>query len=61
MKRREYQLKINDFEQLIGALTTFDTTLSQSCCQATIGWKETTMFNKWAAGKSDLFTSALHL
>lgn len=61
MKNEEYQLKINDFEQFIGALSTFDTTLEQSCCQATIGWRETTMFNKWAAGKSDLFTTAIHL
>ena len=59
--KSEYLLKINDFEQLLGALTTFDTTLSQSCCQATIGWKETTMFNKWATGKSDLFTTSIHI
>ena len=58
---KEYQLKIEDFEQFLGALTTFDTTLAQSCCQATIGWKETTMFNKWSTGKSDLFTTAVHL
>ena len=60
-KNSEYRLKVEDFEQLVGMLTTFDTTLEQSCCQATIGMKETTMFNKWATGKSDLFTSAIHL
>lgn len=58
---KEYRLKAEDFEQLLGALTTFDTTLAASCCQATIGKKETTMFNKWASGKSDLFTTAIHL
>lgn len=58
---KEYELKVEDFEQFLGALTTFDTTLEKSCCQATIGWKETTMFNKWSTGKSDLFTSAIHL
>ena len=57
----EYKLKVEDFEQFLGALNTFDTTLEQSCCQATVGWKETTMFNKWSTGKSDLFTSAIHL
>ena len=57
----EFKLKVEDFEQLLGALTTFDTTLAASCCQATIGLKETTMFNKWATGKSDLFTSAIHI
>lgn len=61
MENSEYRLKVNDFEQLVGMLTTFDTTLEQSCCQATIGRTETTMFNKWATGKSDLFTSAIHL
>ena len=61
MDNSEYRLKVNDFEQLVGMLTTFDTTLEQSCCQATIGRTETTMFNKWATGKSDLFTSAIHL
>ena len=58
---KEYELKIEDFEQFLGMLNTFDTTLEKSCCQATIGWKETTMFNKWSTGKSDLFTSAIHL
>lgn len=58
---KEYTLKVEDFEQLLGVLTTFDTTLEQSCCQATIGRKETTMFNKWTSGKSDLFTSSVHL
>ena len=57
----EYQLKVNDFEQLVGALNTFDTTLVQSCCQATIGKTETTMFNRFTSGKSDLFTSAIHI
>ena len=57
----EFKLKIEDFEQFLGALTTFDTTLAASCCQATIGLKETTMFNKWTTGKSDLFTSAIHI
>lgn len=57
----EFKLKVEDFEQLLGALTTFDTTLAASCCQATIGLKETTMFNKWATGKSDMFTSAIHI
>lgn len=57
----EFKLKVEDFEQFLGALTTFDTTLAASCCQATIGLKETTMFNKWATGKSDLFTSAVHI
>ena len=57
----EFKLKVEDFEQFLGALTTFDTTLAASCCQATIGLKETTMFNKWATGKSDLFTSAIHI
>ena len=61
MENSEYKLKVNDFEQLVGMLTAFDTTLEQSCCQATIGRTETTMFNKWATGKSDLFTSAIHL
>ena len=61
MALEEYTLKVEDFEQLIGALTTFDTTLAQSCCQATIGKTETTMFNKWTTGKSDLFTSSIHL
>ena len=61
MASEEYTLKVEDFEQLLGALTTFDTTLEQSCCQATIGKKETTMFNKWTSGKSDLFTSSVHL
>jgi hypothetical protein len=57
----EFKLKVEDFEQFLGALTTFDTTLAASCCQATIGLKETTMFNKWTTGKSDLFTSAIHI
>ena len=57
----EYTLKVEDFEQLLGALNTFDTTLAQSCCQVSIGKTETTMFNKWATGKSDLFTTAIHL
>ena len=57
----EYKLKVNDFEQLLGALSTFDTTLAKSACQVTIGKKETTMFNKMVAGKSDLFTNALVL
>ena len=57
----EYKLKVEDFEQLVGMLTTFDTTLASSCCQTTIGKTETTMFNKWSTGKSDLFTSAIHL
>lgn len=57
----EYKLIITDFEQLIGSLTTFDTTLVQSCCQVTINKNETTMFNKWAWGKSDLFTSTMKL
>ena len=61
MASSEYALKVEDFEQLLGALSTFDTTLAQSCCQATLGKSETTMFNKWATGKSDLFTSAIHL
>ena len=61
MANSEYALKVEDFEQLLGALSTFDTTLAQSCCQATLGKSETTMFNKWATGKSDLFTSAIHL
>lgn len=61
MALEEYTLKVEDFEQLIGALTTFDTTLAQSCCQVTIGKTETTMFNKWTTGKSDLFTSSIHL
>ena len=61
MGNKEYKLKVEDFEQCIGSLGTFDTTLEQSCCQATIGWKETTMFNKWSTGKSDLFTSAIHI
>lgn len=61
MANEEYNVKINDFEQLIGVLTTFDTTLAQSCCQATIGRTETTMFNKWSTGKSDLFTTSIHL
>lgn len=61
MANAEYKIKVEDFEQLLGALNTFDTTLEQSCCQATIGWKETTMFNKWSTGKSDLFTSSIHL
>ena len=61
MANEEYNLKINDYEQLIGVLTTFDTTLEQSCCQTTIGRKETTMFNKWSTGKSDLFTTSIHL
>ena len=61
MDNSEYTLKVEDFEQLLGALTTFDTTLEQSCCQVTIGRTETTMFNKWAAGKSDLFTTSIHL
>ena len=61
MENSEYKLKVEDFEQLLGALNTFDTTLEQSCCQATVGWKETTMFNKWSTGKSDLFTTAIHL
>jgi len=60
-KNSEYRLKVEDFEQFVGMLSTFDTTLEQSCCQATIGRTETTMFNKWATGKSDLFTSAIHL
>lgn len=59
--KEEYELQIEDFEQLIGSLTTFDTTLEMSCCQATIGQKETTMFNKWASGKSDMFTSSIHI
>ena len=57
----EYALKVEDFEQFLGALNTFDTTLAQPCCQATIGKSETTMFNKWSTGKSDLFTTAIHL
>lgn len=57
----EYRLKVEDFEQLLGALNTFDTTLAQPCCQTTIGKSETTMFNKWSTGKSDLFTSSIHL
>lgn len=57
----EYRLKVEDFEQLLGALNTFDTTLAQPCCQTTIGKAETTMFNKWSTGKSDLFTSSIHL
>lgn len=57
----EFPLKVEDFEQFLGALTTFDTTLVASCCQATVGRKETTMFNKWTIGKSDLFTTAIHL
>ena len=61
MENSEYRLKVEDFEQLVGMLTTFDTTLEQSCCQATIGRTETTMFNKWSTGKSDLFTSSIHL
>lgn len=61
MANKEYKLKVNDFEQLIGSLTTFDTTLEMSCCQATVTKKETTMFNKWTGGKSDLFTSTLKL
>ena len=59
--KTEIRLKIEDFEQLVGMITTFDTTLEQSCCQATIGRTETTMFNKWITGKSDLFTTALHI
>ena len=61
MANEEYRLKIKDFEQLVGMLTTFDTTLEQSCCQATITKSETTMFNKWSTGKSDLFTNSLCL
>ena len=57
----EFKLKVEDFEQFIGALTTFDTTLAASCCQATINLKEITMFNKWSTGKSDLFSTALHI
>ena len=60
-KNFEYRLKVEDFEQFVGMLTTFDTTLEQPCCQATVGRTETTMFNRWASGKSDLFTSAVHL
>ena len=60
-EKTEIKLKIEDFEQLVGMITTFDTTLEQSCCQATIGRTETTMFNKWTTGKSDLFTTALHI
>ena len=61
MDNKEYRLKVEDFEQLLGVLSTFDTTLEQSCCQATIGLNETTMFNKMTSGKSDLFTSSIHL
>ena len=57
----ELMLKVEDFEQLLGSLATFDTTLAASCCQVTINKTETTMFNKWATGKSDLFTTAIHL
>ena len=57
----EFKLKVEDFEQFIGTLTTFDTTLAASCCQATINLKETTMVNKWSTGKSDLFSTALHI
>lgn len=59
MANEEYRLKIKDFEQFVGMLTTFDTTLEQSCCQATITQVETTMFNKWTTGKSDLFTNSI--
>ena len=61
MENSEYLLKVEDFDQLMGAMSTFDTTLAQSCCQANIGKMETTMFNKWATGKSDLFTTAIHI
>lgn len=61
MQNTEYRLKIEDFEQLLGSLATFDTTLEMSSCAATIGTTETTMFNKWTSGKSDLFTSSLRL
>ena len=57
----EYNIKIEDFEQLLGSMTTFSTTLPAPCCQMNIGKGETTMFNKWTSGKSDLFTTAMHL
>ena len=61
MAVKEYSLKVEDYEQLMGALASFDTTLTESCCKLTISKTETTMFNKWVCGKSDLFTSSLHL
>lgn len=60
-ENKEHLLKVGDFEQLLGAIATFETTLAASCCQMNIGMAETTMFNKWATGKSDLFTSSIHL